>query len=255
MNVLQTIAVAFSMFSNIPMPQFPWTEKNMRYSLVAFPLIGGVIGGVCYLVWLGANALGLPQVLVGLLLCSLPFWLTGGIHLDGFMDTMDAVSSHKSREEKLEILKDPHIGSFAVCHVAFLLLWNAGIWQLLTQLDLRYLVLLFMFSRSLSGLAVCRFPMAKNTGLAHAFASEAIKGKAAGMLFGIALILSLNFCFYGPVGMGAVAWGWGMFGIYYVFAKRIFGGITGDLAGWFLTLTETLLLLWYAVAQGYGWMA
>ena len=48
MTLLETVAVAFSMFSAIPMPQFLWNEKNMRYALCAFPLIGGVIGGVCW---------------------------------------------------------------------------------------------------------------------------------------------------------------------------------------------------------------
>ena len=44
MIVLQTIAVAFAMFSAIPVPQFEWNEKNMRYAMCAFPLIGVVIG-------------------------------------------------------------------------------------------------------------------------------------------------------------------------------------------------------------------
>lgn len=49
MIVLQTIAVAFAMFSAIPVPQFDWNEKNMRYAMCAFPLIGAVIGrhGAC----------------------------------------------------------------------------------------------------------------------------------------------------------------------------------------------------------------
>ena len=46
MTVLQTIAVAFAMFSAIPMPQFEWSQKNMRYALCAFPLIGAVCGGL-----------------------------------------------------------------------------------------------------------------------------------------------------------------------------------------------------------------
>ena len=44
MIALQTIAVAFAMFSAIPVPQFEWNEKNMRYAMCAFPLIGLVIG-------------------------------------------------------------------------------------------------------------------------------------------------------------------------------------------------------------------
>ena len=41
MIVLQTMAVAFAMFSALPVPQFTWNSKNMRYALCAFPLIGG----------------------------------------------------------------------------------------------------------------------------------------------------------------------------------------------------------------------
>ena len=48
MIVLQTIAVAFAMFSAIPVPQFEWNEKNMRYAMCAFPLIGVVIGCLLY---------------------------------------------------------------------------------------------------------------------------------------------------------------------------------------------------------------
>ena len=44
MTALQTIAVAFAMFSALPMPQFAWNEKNMRYSLCAFPLVGVLCG-------------------------------------------------------------------------------------------------------------------------------------------------------------------------------------------------------------------
>ena len=43
---LQTIAVAFAMFSALPVPQFAWNQKNMRYAMCAFPLIGVVIGGL-----------------------------------------------------------------------------------------------------------------------------------------------------------------------------------------------------------------
>ena len=47
--ILETIAVACSMFSALPMPQIRWNEGNMRYALWAFPLVGGVIGGLCWL--------------------------------------------------------------------------------------------------------------------------------------------------------------------------------------------------------------
>ncbi|MCR4999704.1 MAG: adenosylcobinamide-GDP ribazoletransferase, partial [Lachnospiraceae bacterium] len=61
------------------------------------------------------------------------------------------------------------------------------------------------------------------------------------------VVVSCGFVFMGWRGLVTMALGWCMFGFYYFFSKKLFGGITGDLAGWFLTLTETLLLLWTVV--------
>ena len=78
MTALQTIAVAFAMFSAIPTPQFDWNEKNMRYALCAFPLIGVVCGAL----WCAVGALPLPTLARAAGLCLVPVWVTGGIHLD-----------------------------------------------------------------------------------------------------------------------------------------------------------------------------
>ena len=110
MTILQTIAVAFAMFSAIPMPQFEWSQKNMRYALCAFPLIGAVCGGLWFLV----GVLPVPELVRAAGFCLVPVLVTGGIHLDGFADTCDALSSYGDAEKKLEILKDPHCGAFAV---------------------------------------------------------------------------------------------------------------------------------------------
>ena len=56
MIVLQTIAVAFAMFSAVPVPQFAWNEKNMRYALCAFPLVGLL----CGVLWCVCGVLPLP---------------------------------------------------------------------------------------------------------------------------------------------------------------------------------------------------
>ena len=110
MTALQTIAVAFAMFSALPMPQFAWNERNMRYALCAFPLIGVVIGAL----WWLCGALPLPALARAAGFCLVPVWVTGGIHLDGYADTCDALSSYGDTAKKLEILKDPHCGAFAV---------------------------------------------------------------------------------------------------------------------------------------------
>ena len=78
MTMLETIAVAFSMFSAIPMPQFLWNEKNMRYALCAFPLIVAVIGAICLGAWSLCGLLGLPNLLRGAILTLIPVLVTGG---------------------------------------------------------------------------------------------------------------------------------------------------------------------------------
>ena len=89
MIVLQTIAVAFAMFSAVPVPQFVWDEKNMRYALCAFPLVGLL----CGVLWCVCGVLPLPAPARAAGFCLAPVWVTGGIHLDGYADTCDALAS------------------------------------------------------------------------------------------------------------------------------------------------------------------
>ena len=215
MIVLQTMAVAFAMFSALPVPQFTWNSKNMRYALCAFPLIGG-------------------------------------IHLDGYADTSDALSSYGDREKKLEILKDPHCGAFAVIRlctyflayfcVAFCIRFSPRVglcWTLALVLE-----------RGLSGLAVAAFPMAKNTGLAHTFATAADRESVQKILIVLSILLAAALIALGGGALVAAAllvlWR------YHHVAVKEFGGITGDLAGWFLQKAEFWMLAALAASQWGG---
>ena len=109
MILFETIAVAFAMFSALPVPQPVWNDKNMRYALCAFPLVG-VATSLCWWGWSAlCGWLGLPMLLRAAGLCMLPAAVSGGIHLDGYADTGDALASCASPEKKKEILDDPHV--------------------------------------------------------------------------------------------------------------------------------------------------
>ena len=233
MIVLQTIAVAFAMFSALPVPQFEWNEKNMRYAMCAFPLIGLVCGGL----WCLCGVLPLPELARAAAFCLVPVAITGGIHLDGYADTSDALSSYGDREKKLEILKDSHCGAFAVIRLCC------------------YFVAYFGLCGSVrftprAGLAVAAFPLAKDTGLAHTFATAADKQTVRRFLWGLSALLILALTALGGGGLAAAAllalWR------YYFVAKKQFGGITGDLAGWFLQRAELWMLAALAVSQWGG---
>lgn len=238
MNILKTIAVAFSMFSALPMPQFEWTRENMRFSLCAFPLIGLVIGAVCF----GFSLLPLPHLLISAGLCLIPVLITGGIHLDGYADTSDALASHADRDRKLQILKDPNCGAFAVIR---LICYFIAYFSLTCTLraDGRALLLMtlaYCLERCLSGMAVASFPLAKNSGLAYTFAEAADKRKVYIILAACAALLALAMLLLGGILM-LIAAGL-VFLLYRRTAEKEFGGITGDLAGWFLQRAELWML-------------
>ena len=105
--------------------------------------------------------------MTGLWAAALPVLITGGIHMDGFLDTMDGVCSYGDREKKLEILKDPHLGAFAVIYTfAYMLLYAGASCEFAARAEgsARLLPVLFMtMERALSGLSVLSFPSAKKT--------------------------------------------------------------------------------------------
>lgn len=242
----QTIAVAFSMFSHIPMPRVNWTPRNMRYCMCAFPLVGAAIGALCLLwgrLWAHLSPAGGLLPAAGFVL--LPLAVTGGIHWDGFCDTADALASHAPRAQKLAILKDPHNGAFATLALAACLLLDFALCTALplTPAVLVQLALGFVLSRCLSGLAVACFPCAKGSGLLHTFASAADKRRVRAALAALAALCGAGLLLV-QWQRGALLAGCALaaFGYYYKMSAKQFGGITGDVAGWFLQVCETVLL-------------
>ncbi len=244
--MLASLIVAFSMYSRLPMPEVQWTEKSMRYAMLFFPCIGLVIGGVELLCFFALSQLGAGDSFRAAAMTALPILITGGIHLDGFIDTTDARRSYKSREEKLEILKDPHIGAFALIYGAlYLLLFYGGLTEITREM-LPCFALSFCLSRILSGISVLSFPKAKETGTLQAFAKtqnrRVLWGLLAALLLCVALLLWLS-PVYGSLMLLA---GLMCFLYYYRMSSNVFGGTTGDLAGYFLSLAE-LVMLWILV--------
>lgn len=253
MSVFNSVVLAFSMFSRIPMPQVDWNEKNMRYMMCAFPLVGVVIGLVLWGWGLLAGVLGLGPLMLGAGLTLIPVAVTGGIHLDGYADTLDALASHAPPEKKREILKDPHTGAFAVIGLGCYLL---GYFALCTEaaaapgLALK-LALIHVTSRALCGLAVLLFPPSTQKGLLYTFQSSAYKKRAAAALWILlALCAALLAAVCGLAGAAMAAAG-GLAGLYVFFmSRRQFGGMSGDLAGYLLQVCEIVMLAAMVLGKG-----
>ena len=131
MRWIHSLGIAFSMYSKIPVPKVRWTNEAMQYTFCFFPLVGVAEGA---LLWgMGMVLYGLrdrnrlPAIFVAIVLTILPLLVTGGIHMDGFLDTTDARRSYQEPEKKLAILKDPHTGAFALIGLGVYLLWSVAV--------------------------------------------------------------------------------------------------------------------------------
>lgn len=250
-TVLETVAVAFSMFSALPMPSVGWTERNMRYALCAFPLIGAVIGGLCFGWSALCQWLSLSPLLRGAVWCLIPVMVTGGIHLDGYADTSDALCSQGDLAKKQEILKDPHVGAFGVIRLCGYFVASFALWSGLPRYAGGVICLSFCLSRALSGLAVATFPLAKSSGLAYTFAAAADKRRVRRVLWALSVLLSGGLCLMGVEGGITALAAWAVFLYYHRMTMLRFGGLSGDLAGWFLQTAELVMLGALCITQ-YG---
>ena len=250
MKWLESLAVAFSMYSKIPVPQIQWNKQNMRFALCWFPLVGAVTGLLVWLWNLAAGQLGMGIILRSAVCVLIPVLVTGGIHLDGLLDTADALASWQTRERRLEILKDSHAGAFAVIACCSYFLASFALWTEIDSDSVPVLSLGFVLSRALSGFGICTFPCAKETGLAAAFASGADRRRAR-----ICLILEAAACI---AVMILLDWQRGVCGaaaavcvcmICRRMAVRRFGGITGDIQGFFLQMCELAMAAAMVVVQ------
>ncbi len=239
-SVINSLFIAIAMYSRIPMPKVEWNQKNMKYAICFFPLVGVVIGVLLYVWSRICIDCGFGQVCFALVGAVIPVIVTGGIHVDGFMDTSDALHSYAEKGKRLEILKDPHIGAFSViAAVGYFMLYAAGLIQVWKRDQLLLLALGFVISRTLSGMSLVWFPNAKKDGLLYQFSSTAHRQTVRAVLVIVLAGCFLSAVLIHPVIGSAMSlaamWVWTY---YYYMSKKQFGGITGDLAGYFLCLCE-----------------
>ena len=244
MKCLESLIVAFSMYSKIPMPQITWTKENMKNTLCYFPLIGAVIGALLWLWYWLCGIAGFGVMLQAAVAVLIPVLVTGGIHLDGFLDTSDALSSWQTTERRLEILKDPHTGAFAIIGAIMYYLLFFGFMTEIWDIKAAIAVSVgFVLSRSLSGLAIGIFKCAKNSGLLYTFKSAAYKKTIVTVMILYITLCVAVLCFTGVYGLGTICAAVISFLWYRHVAYSKFGGITGDIAGYFVCICEVLCVI------------
>lgn len=247
-SCISGLKFAFSLYSAIPIPKVHWEEEDSSLTMCFFPGVGVVIGSGIYALfflsqWLTQAGFRLHSITYGILMIVFPVFLTGGIHMDGFLDTEDALHSHLGKEERLRILKDVHTGAFALIAASVYFLLSLGAYMNLSEKNLVSICLVFPVSRMMTGLLLFLLPQARTSGMLKNL-MEGWNKKSSLWVLGIGLFLSVVLLLgqgRGGIGVlfGAVA---ALVHFRYLVVKK-FGGITGDLCGYFLQVSELCMAL------------
>ncbi|OOB80425.1 MAG: cobalamin 5'-phosphate synthase [Epulopiscium sp. Nuni2H_MBin003] len=241
---MKSLIISFSMYSIIPMPHFEWTKDNMKYSLALLPIVGIIIGVIWHFMYIVLQSF--THVFSSTMLLLIPIIISGGIHLDGLIDTSDAIFSYGDTQKKLEILKDPRTGAFGVIGavVYFLCLFSIYYEMLQVGKFIEFMPFTFMISRSIGALCLLSVPKAKTTGLGATFSnsSDITISKiilACFVVFGFIKYIGFNVTICILI-MSILS----IFLISFIFyIKKCFGGINGDLTGFIITTVEMLVPL------------
>lgn len=245
MDALLAVVIAFSFFTFLPMPLIDWAPRRMKFVPLWLPLVGLAVGACGWGLFLLLSAWNAGSAIKAAAMTIFYLAATGGVHADGLMDTADAYFSRRDIPRKLEIMKDSRVGAFAVMTLAAVLLLKFALFaEAFSKTGFAPIALLFMpvFSRAFQASMIYLFPYAKGEGLA------AMYGRDPDRRFLIAFALwALAACaglwlLAGPKYLAVP----GVCALYYVFyhfsSKKQFGGITGDVLGAFLEISELLML-------------
>ncbi len=228
-------AMCQSMFCAIPLPNKAWDDQAEKRMLLFLPLVGLEIG----LIWWGlgmlCRILKLPTLISAFALAAYPYLVTGYIHLDGFLDVTDAVKSWRSLERRREILKDSHVGSFAVIACCLLIVCQTVCFASVdAQAPFGILALIPVVSRCCAALAVAALPpmhTSQYAGKKTTAASYWVPG-----VF-LAAALAAGWLFWGKYAICLAAT---LAGFLLALRRgyRSLQGMNGDISGYSLTLGE-----------------
>jgi len=244
MRLFKSLIACFSTYSRIPMPVINLDSEDMKYALIFFPVIGAVIGALEYGLFIVSELIVLPKIFRVLLMIVIPVIITGGIHVDGFMDTEDALSSYGDKEKKLAIMKDPHPGAFAIIKLLVYGILFFAFSYLINEKSILYYCYCFVVARALSGISVVTITNAKADGMLHDIKKNT-HGKIVLFVLCTIYALVLIILFQKSIIIAPIMLVVSVAGYFFYKKKMIkeFGGITGDTSGYYMCIMELVLII------------
>ena len=252
MQIIRYILASFAMFSAIPVKVI-LKKDDFKYTGVCLPLVGALLGIVLSAVLKICIRFDVNNLVMALIIAVFPVIFTGGIHLDGFMDCHDAFASHSSKERMLEIMKDSNTGAFACIYIVLYEL-SFFVFCFLLPKESKFifmLIVIFSLSRAASAFALLSLDSARSSGMGKSLKDMSDEKKSRYILiFEMVLIILSAFLIDMKSAIFIVLGS--LFTYLYCTAKmkKQFSGITGDLAGWFLSLNELVMLIALNISAG-----
>jgi adenosylcobinamide-GDP ribazoletransferase len=256
-SYLYAAGIIIQFFTVFPLHRtLPMDKAELKAVLHLFPLLG-LVKGLLYAAafWSLIEWSPFSSLAIAFLVWLLPIVLTGGLHLDGWMDWADAHFSYRDKEKRLSILNDPRAGAFGVLALVVLLAAKFIFIYEIVQAGSRYtdmIVLIPLFAQTLTGLFLQYVPPAKQEGLAAFFQKG--HSRSLPVLYSSFLLVTAFFYIGQPLFwiMAGASW------MYFVFSKegmqKEFGGATGDLLGAAQEGAELFLwmIVWLSVSFATG---
>ena len=154
MKIVNAFLMCISTFTAIPCRIRKWDEEARPLMILMLPFAGLLLGALWLAVFWLIDRFALPFVLGAAIKTIFMYVASGFIHLDGYMDVADAIGSYKSVEERRNILKDSHCGSFAVIAAIILFLLEFSAFASSLAYEERMILFIPFVSRAMSGLFV-----------------------------------------------------------------------------------------------------
>ena len=243
---------ALSFLTVIPLPRRrEVSPEQVGRSTGYFPVVGIIIGLILAgLYWL--LRLVLPSAVVsGLLLVCLVV-LTGGLHLDGFVDTCDGIAGHKTPEARWQVMHDSRAGAFGIVGVCCLLIVKyVSLNSVPDSLMMMTLVLMPVVSRWAMVYAVFAYPYARPSGLGKVFKQAASRRRLA---IATLVALAVAIPWFRLAGLVIMLGVWAIVVAMAAYLKRKFSGLTGDTYGAINEVAEVGVLILVCLLAHNQWL-
>lgn len=241
-KIWQFLLLALGLLTTIPINHkrgLQFDDKDIAGATVLFPVIGFIIGMILFSIYLILTPFFSFQITSGIILTG---WIciTGALHLDGLMDTVDGINGGKNKEEILNIMEDTHTGAKGVVAVTLLLIIKfVLILHLVSSAKLSNLIYAPITSRWGIVLGCSLIPYARDKGMGK-FGSfvrypHILGATIIALIPGIILLGSFSFILLSGIGILSFLWS--------LYLRKKIGGFTGDTLGALNEMGEVLALL------------